>query len=390
VAIATALVPPLAACGLNLAAGNWILAWGAFLLFLINFIAIEFAAAALFMLLGVVEFPRAGNGSLLKAVLQRLGISFLILIMAASFMTQTLITIIGERKLDKEIRDVLTQHLTTYAGARLSDIRYSQSDGGLEVRAVVITPQEFDPTRVASLEEALQAKINPNTQLIVRSLISKDADRNGPVFISAEEVKQRSETSQEAAYMNQVSLILSEQLKTINGAQVSNVTKEITDDIPIITASVRTYQAITPAEVQGMQQRLNDEVDNNIRLIVRSTITRDANAQEFLHQTVDFKSTLQGDDLKLYDSLVNEIKWYLSQNIAGGVTISELSFQRADDTVNVYSAVDTPVTVDPALVSKLQWNLQNYIDPRIKITVKSIVGGTATANAYVTATDAGQ
>ncbi len=383
VAIATALVPPLAACGLNLAAGNWMLAWGAFLLFSINLIAIEFAAASIFMMLGVVEFPHVSNGSIIRDIIGRLGISFIILLLATAFVTQTLITIINERKLDDQIRAVLTEQLNTYAGARLSDIKWSQNKTALDIRAVVITPQEFDPQRVASLEDALQAQVNPNSQLIVRSVISKDADRKGPVFISAEELQQRSETTQEAEYMNRVSLIISEQLKSMKGAQVSSVIQETVEGIPEITASVRTFQAITPAEVLTVQQQLNDEVDDSIKLIIRSTITKDADSQQFLYQGFAFRDTLQGENLVLYDNLLNEITWYLSQETPG-ISVTGLNFEQKDNSVNVKATVNTPTTLNPAQVGALQRHLQNTVDPRIEITVHSIVGGTATAESYTT------
>lgn len=382
VAIATALVPPLAACGLNIAAGNWSLAWGAFLLFSINFIAIEFAAASIFMILGVVEFTSIDNGSPIKAIIRRLGISFVILLLATAFVTQTLITIINERKLDNQIRTVLTEQLNTYAGARLSDIKWSQSQTALDIRAVVITPQEFDPQRVASLQNALQAKVNPNSQLIVRSVISKDADQNGPVFVSAEELQKRSKVSQEEEYMNRVSLIISEQLKSVTGTQVSSVTKEVVEGIPEITASVRTYQAITPSEVLSIQQKLNDEVDDSIKLIIRSTVTKDADSQQYLHQ-IAFRDTLQGEDLILYDGLLNEINWYLSQEIPG-ISVAELNFEHKDTIVSVKASVNTPSTLNPAQVGAIQRHLQATVDPRIQITVHSIVGGIATAESYAT------
>jgi uncharacterized hydrophobic protein (TIGR00271 family) len=383
VAIATALVPPLAACGLNIAAGNWSLAWGAFLLFSINFIAIEFAAASIFMILGVVEFPHISNGYLIKNIIRRLGISFIILFLAAAFVTQTLITIINERKLDDQIRAVLTEQLNTYAGARLSDIKWSQSQTALDIRAVVITPQEFDPQRVASLQDALQAKVSPNSQLIVRSVISKDADQNGPVFISAEELQKRSKVTQEEEYMNRVSLIVSEQLKSVTGAQVSSVTKEVVEGIPEITASVRTYQAVTPSEVLTIQQQLNDEVDKSIKLIIRSTVTRDADAQQFLHQASAFRDSLKGEDLILYDSLLNEITWYLSQDNPG-ISVAGLNFQQENNTVSVKASVNTPATLNPAEVNALQRHLKETVDPSIQIAVHSIVGGTATAESYTT------
>ncbi|NLX01737.1 MAG: hypothetical protein GXY40_04315 [Syntrophomonadaceae bacterium] len=43
--------------------------------------------------------------------------------------------------------------------------------------AVALTPQQFESQRVALIEEALQNEVDPNLHLVIRSLISRDADR---------------------------------------------------------------------------------------------------------------------------------------------------------------------------------------------------------------------
>ncbi len=58
VAIAVALVPPLAVVGLNLQAHLWTDAWGAFLLFLTNFVSIILAAVLVFLLTGYMDLDR--------------------------------------------------------------------------------------------------------------------------------------------------------------------------------------------------------------------------------------------------------------------------------------------------------------------------------------------
>ncbi len=380
VAIATALVPPLASCGLNIAAGNWTLAGGAFLLFAVNFVAIEFAAAFMFTWFGVVEFPKASNGTLLRTIFQRLGISLLVLLLAASFMTQTLIKVVGERKLDKDIRTVLNTQLAAYAGARLSDVKFDTANDGLQVMATVITPQEVDPSKVTKLEEALQSGINPDTRLIVRSVISKDSDHNGPVFVSQQDMDLRKQINEETDYMNRISRIISEYITTVTGAQVTDVTKTNQDEIPYVTVTVRTPQAITPAEVQYMQQYLQNEVDDKIRLVVRSVITTDADADHYLYVPPDFTATLAGEDLDLYLKLLNEVTWYLSDQVTG-IMVEKLSFEHVDaDTIRVDTTVKTPVTLEPSLVSNLQDHLVLSIDPGIEVIVNSKVGGTSTAN----------
>ncbi len=386
VAIATALVPPLAACGLNVAAGNWLLAWGAFLLFLVNFVAIEFAAATVFLLQGLVHYDRVGNKLSLNFVLRRLGISFIILLLATAFMTQTLIKIVGERKLDKEIRAVLNEELGAYAGARLSDVKFEQTASLLEVIATVITPQEFDPQRVAVLEKSLQENINPSAKLIIRSVTSKDADRNGPVFVSDEEIKKRDQTNQETDFMNHVSQLVSQQINNFNGAQLIDVAKDVKNENTLITASVRTPRAITPAEVENIEKQLNREVEESIKLVVRSILTKDADASHFINISSDSRPQLNGEDQKLYDILLNEITWYLSQDISG-IAVNQLKFEHQQDNIGVFATVNTPNTITPREVTELQEHLRITVDPRVKLTIKSVVGGAATADSYITLMD---
>jgi len=69
VAIAVALVPPLAVAGVGIGWGEWPVFWGAFLLFLTNLVGIVLAAVLTFLLLGYSPFKRARRGLLLSLLL---------------------------------------------------------------------------------------------------------------------------------------------------------------------------------------------------------------------------------------------------------------------------------------------------------------------------------
>ncbi|MDD4776243.1 MAG: TIGR00341 family protein, partial [Syntrophomonas sp.] len=325
VAIATALVPPLAACGLNIAAANWILAGGAFLLFAVNFVAIEFAAALVFTWSGAVGFSPTSGGTLMKSIFQRLGISMLILLIAASFMTQTLVKIVAERKQDNDIRTVLSEQLSTVAGARLSDIKLDQGSAGLQVIATVTTTQEFEPSQVARWEDVLQARIDPGARLIVRTVLSKDIDRSGLVFMSQEDLIRHHQISEESRYMNEVSRVVSSYIQTVAGVQVTDVSKTSQEKGAQITITVRTPTAMTPSQVQQLQDRLRQDVDEEIVLVVRSVLTTDADAEGFMHMPLDFAATLEGEDQELYRRLTNDVAWYLGQQVEG-VKLERLRF----------------------------------------------------------------
>lgn len=379
VAIATALVPPLAACGLNIAAANWTLAGGAFLLFAVNFVAIEFAAALVFTWSGAVGFSPTGGGTIMKSIFQRLGISMLILLIAASFMTQTLVKIVAERKQDNDIRTVLSEQLSTVAGARLSDIKLDQGSEGLQVIATVTTTQEFEPSQVAIWEDVLQARIEPGARLIVRTVLSKDIDRNGLVFLSQEDLIRHRQITEENSYMNDVSRVISSYINTVAGAQVTDVSRIRQETGTQITVTVRTPTAMTPSQVQQLQERLRQDLDEEIVLVVRSVLTTDADAEGFMHMPLDFAAALEGEDQELYRRLTNEVAWYLGQQVEG-VKLERLRFDYlGENAIRVEATVRTPLTIGPALVAGLQAHLIQQIDPRIIVVISSQVGGTATA-----------
>ena len=85
--------------------------------------------------------------------------------------------------------------------------------------------------------------------------------------------------------------------------------------------------------------------------------------------------------MALFDRLFNEITWYLSQKNPG-ISVAGLNFEQKDNAFTVKASINTPVTLNPAQIDALQRHLQRTIDPRTKITVHSIVGGTATAESY--------
>jgi len=197
--------------------------------------------------------------------------------------------------------------------------------------------------------------------------------------VSQQELALHQQRTTEANYRNKVSQIASEYINRVSGAQVTDVARNGQDGISQLTVTVRAPQAMGPEEVQLMQEYLQASLGEEIRLVIRSVITTDADAASFMHKPPDFAAALEGEDLDLYQRLTNEVTWYLSQQVEG-IQLEKLIFELVNpDTLQVKATVKTPTTLGPSQVSSLQEHLVQYIDPRIVITVNSRVGGTATA-----------
>ncbi len=286
VAISTAIVPPLASAGLCLSAHRYDLAGGALLLFFANLIAIELTAVAYFTVNGLrrrqlherfrpVEFVR------------HFAVSLALLVGIGAFMTRTLVRSIAADRLRESIRTALGDALRSSQGARLTEMSLEPKGDATEVLATVLTPQEITPDHVARLEEALRARKSERLHLIVRSIISKDADRNGAVFLAADEIRRQTEADRQTKFLSIASDVMRKRFASMPGVELTDIQRDRGDSAEVVTAVVRTPTAIAPAQVDSLTAPLEAALGTPVILVVRSVITRDANRARFLSEPGD-------------------------------------------------------------------------------------------------------
>ncbi len=286
VAIATAIVPPLASAGLCFSAGRLDLAFGALLLFFANLLAIELTAAAYFTFVGL-RGGRIHEQFRLGDFVRHFFVSFALLVLIGAFMTRTLISGITENRERAAIRTVLGGELRTSQGARLTEMSLEPDGQSTRVFATVLTPQELTPDHVALLEDVLRRRVSSKLHLVVRSIISKDADRNGRVFVAADEVQKQTEAAQQTAFLSTASDVLRRHFTSTTGVELVDLRRDRTDSADIVTAVVRTPTALSPAQVDSLASLLRAALGAPVGLVVRSIITIDADTARFLNESTD-------------------------------------------------------------------------------------------------------
>jgi uncharacterized hydrophobic protein (TIGR00271 family) len=155
VAIATALVPPLATCSMLLARGQNELALGAFILAFTNIVAIQFAASAVLWVAGYGGGTRSWSAGY-NALVRNL-VSLLLLLALGAILGVSTERAVQKQLFETRVREVLQERLEGYAGAFLSSVRFDRAAGGVVVRAVVEYPGRLSAKDVAILESALPA-----------------------------------------------------------------------------------------------------------------------------------------------------------------------------------------------------------------------------------------
>lgn len=377
VAVAVALVPPLATCGLCLATARWTWAFGAFLLFVANFLAIEIATAVVFGLAGLTD--RAPHVRTMAHFLRRFGLSLAALVIIAGYMTHTLATLISQRALSREAEQVLTQQVSARAGARLSELRLQRVKGQVEVVATVLTPRAFQPDQVAAMQAALQQRVPGPVHLVVRSLLSQDMDSQGPVFVPDEERKQQAEAEEEAEFLRRATEALKTYVATLKGAQVTEVRRPAGKDLAV-SAVIQTPVAISPAQVAEAQAQLRQALGVPLRLTVTSVLVRCADAQHFLG-SVD-QPPLSGETMRLYARLRQAVQNQIALQIPGA-QLADLRQQAVQNRLLVRAVVHTPRVFEPDQVRVIQAALRRWVSPEIDLVIRSEVGGETSASGYL-------
>lgn len=381
VAISTSLVPPLATCGLCLSAGLAQPALGAFLLFFANFLAIEIASAAVFVVFGVVS-PRSPVGHSFGDMLRRFGVSIVMLVVVGVFMTHTLIRIIEDRRLTAGVQEELSHQLRSILGAQLSDVDVHRRRDALRVAAVVLTPQQIEPSLVARIEDGLRKQVDPRIGLVVRSLISADADRNGPVYL-ADEIKERqAKVKEQTEFLTKATKTLNAQMSHTPGAKLVDLRREMIGKHAIITAVVRAPEPIKPPVVGAMENALREAVGTPVHLTVRCVITRDADSTGYLYEKEKPTKPLPGTDPALTTRLDGALRRQLARQITGA-ELSEFSYDRTNGRLVIRADARAPRVLTPFLVRRVERELQRYVDPSIVLIVHTSVEADAASSGYV-------
>lgn len=156
VAIAAALMPPLAVVGIGIAGGNGPVAGGAMLLFITNLIAISVAGAVVFELLGIR--PRPGHDHHLR---HGFAISFLLLTLISIPLAAILANSMETSHQKDIVLEAVQEHLNTWkVDADVVDVTYAREGDGSAVSLTIRCSTPIDETRITQLGQNIQRRLN--------------------------------------------------------------------------------------------------------------------------------------------------------------------------------------------------------------------------------------
>ncbi len=179
VAIATAIVPPLANSGLCLALGEVNGGLGSFLLFFANFLSILIVASGIFILSGMAK--RYGTSVKSSDVVRRFGLPVIAFILIAAFLGKSLADIYEKRRLDKIIRNTLIELTSQMPATYLGAIQNYTENGTVYVMASVHSPAIFTSTKVERMQNTLSDRTGMPSELLINCVLSNNISAHGAV-----------------------------------------------------------------------------------------------------------------------------------------------------------------------------------------------------------------
>lgn len=168
VAIAVALVPPLATVGVCMSIGFWSLAFGAFKLFLSNMVAIVFSSALVFASFGFrPKVDTLKSDRRLKVFQRAFGASGVLVVCMLVLLVTRTVHDVRKANFDDEVQVELTQYLNELnIESEVADWSITTTKKGVYRLAVHLeSPKQISQQEVVVLERKLEESLNKPVEL---------------------------------------------------------------------------------------------------------------------------------------------------------------------------------------------------------------------------------
>ena len=180
VAIAVALVPPLATVGLFLGIGDVYLAYGASLLFITNLAGITCASGVVFTLFGFRP-PNVAEKDLrrVKTFQRSFLAAGLFLLAVFSHLTVLSVEEIAESNVENTVESVLLEHFAEGTGVSLVRWFVDEDETVTEVFVHLSSPVDIDRSRLSTLTEQLSTELETPVRMNVTQIPSFSINSTG-------------------------------------------------------------------------------------------------------------------------------------------------------------------------------------------------------------------
>jgi hypothetical protein len=272
VAISTAIVPPLANCGMCLALGAYGGAAGSFLLFFTNFLSILLVSGFVFHIAGMSHAFRLKEG---KKIFRRFGVAMLGFVAVTSLLSIELVKMYEERQLQKEIAIMLQKEFSSLRITNLEKLVINNQNDGILVRADVNAPDVVAPRTISAIEKRLAESIGQPTRLFIRTTVTHDVSASGSISQFVEQTLDGISTTETGdkrlATLQTAEQILREYLGERRGIRLESLNLMPSGPLLILIAQISGVRQLAIEEIKELEILIQNQAaeGKDTRLLVQ-------------------------------------------------------------------------------------------------------------------------
>ncbi len=355
IAIATAIVPPLATCGLCIALGAYQGAWGAFLLFFANFLAILVVSFILFLVAG---FVRRWEISSKWHIFRRLSSALIGFVIVAFLLTQALLGMVENLSDKNLIESVLEEELSDEPATAVYNLLFKKKDDTLDILATVRTPRVLTSSKIKDLQKKIADRMGIKTQLIVRCDMVTDVSATGSTSAVVSENLDGEFISDNLNPKVRRFQLAEQALREIFEEQPAITLREFEllklKQGPLIMATVQSLRYLKSSEVAAFEKTIQQRLDDpDLRLLIRSeSIVGISSKGRVLYGRAHF-GNLSGTDIA-QQKMIEETTRSSIESIKNMFVASVDATKRKDEDWRVRAEVYGPRVISPAEVNVIE------------------------------------
>ena len=272
VAIATAIVPPLANSGLCFSLGAIEGGIGSFLLFFANFLSILLVGSAMFFVSGMAR--DYGGGITRQDFFRRFSLAIVGFVVVAALLSHSLVQIMRHRQLQNTLRRAVHAELADMTAAGLDKMITDEDEKTLQVFLQVHSPRTFSPNQVKRLQDKMAESVGRPVELLVRTILTRDVSAmghtNAPV---SQDLDGNFTAKSESPTLNKIAIteqILSEYFLGQLGLTLEEVGYVPLSNHPIMLATVGGVRRLSTEEIRELERKMRSKTDDSsLELVVR-------------------------------------------------------------------------------------------------------------------------
>jgi uncharacterized hydrophobic protein (TIGR00271 family) len=371
VAISTAIVPPLANCGLCLSLGAYSGASGSFLLFFTNFLSILLVSSLVFSAAGMSARLKLRSG---VTLVRRFGIAVVGFVSILVILAGNLLEMFEYRHLKLSVKEMLEAEFVNLRIHSLQQLLLEKKHDELIVGIDVQAPEVIGPRQVARLEQSLSSATAMPTRLYVRTSLTHTVSARGSTGQAFEHTLDGIARAGRGDQLNQTMVtaeqIIREFMEERRGLRLERLGLFPVEGRILLMADTSGPRSLSSDEILELRQTINGRIktDKPVELVINAELSELRDERGALRVEFTLPLALAAAEQELHDGIAQYARDWLRER---SVWTDGWSMTVLDEQLHLLLETRAGRLLNEQQRLSLNRELERYFDIPLQLYVRS-------------------